>query len=231
VNLLSTAVAANVAGKALAGKAPSQPLTTAGKTKEWLQIGLYLVIAFVIYKIYKSVSGGISAVGEGLGIIDTVADKAIKEENKNVIENEKSKGVNSIFSPKFWPNAIMRKKKTQIVQMDTVTLAEKVAKEVYNSVGDFYDKPSKAVTAFAKLNSKISVSFACHLFEQKNGIGLLDFLADKFDTATQAAALTKIIKDANQLPTGLKTGTPAEIAAWANIRTFLQKWTGIKLPA
>lgn len=206
-------------------------MTNAAKTKEWLQIGAYLIIAFVIYKIYKGVSGGLTSIGEGLGIVDTVEEKQAKADNKIAIIGEESKGTDSCFSPDYWIKKIMSKKKSDIVSMDSYTVAMATAKAIYESVGIFYDKPEAAVKAFAGLKNKLSVSMVCYYFEERKGIPLIQFLDDKFDTGYQAKCLTKIIEDANKLPIGLKTGTKAELAAWAKIRAFLQQWTGLKLPA
>jgi len=206
-------------------------MTNAAKTKEWLQIGAYLIIAFVIYKIYKGVSGGLTSIGEGLGIVDTVEEKQAKEENKQTLDREESKGVESCFSADYWTKKILSKKKNEVISLDSYTLAMATAKAIYNSVGTFYDSPERAVKAFAGLKNKLSVSMVCYYFEERKGIPLIQFLDDKFDTGYQAKCLTKIIEDANKLPIGLKTGTKAELAAWAKIRAFLQQWTGLKLPA
>lgn len=148
-----------------------------------------IVIAFLILnKTFK----GSNALLETLGLKDDADEKATDD----VLTRNKNKAENA----GYWTPSLYKSKAG--CKLVTRAVAERLAGEIYDSVGYFYDTPAQAVAAFKQLKYKSQISFLTDVFSQKYKLDLKTFLNERFDTTEQKKALNDIYNYTEKLPNG-----------------------------
>lgn len=78
--------------------------------------------------------------------------------------------------------------------------AEAMARQIYDSVGTFYDEPEEALAAIKQMKTQSGVSFLSDVFSQLYNADLYTFLEYHFDTAVQKYVLIRIGDYVSSLP-------------------------------
>lgn len=165
---------------------------------------ILLVVAAIVavFVILNKVFGLFSGVGdffkdaqtasaEFLNLKDTPEEAAIRKR----IEQELAA---SAASSSPW-NPIYYKSAPSGALLITRAKANELAKQIWDSVGNFYDTPTQALAAFKQLSAKTQVSWLAEVFQSNYNRDLFSWLKDKFDTDTQREVLGTIISYVNNL--------------------------------
>jgi hypothetical protein len=166
------------------------------KTKNVTTILIIVVVLIIAVIAAKKVFGLFDNIMEGVGLQDTKEEKENKEYINNEVNRQNALGVNSPWSPKYYtvvggsPNSFGF----------TVSQAQKLCAEIWDSVGIFYDSPNKAASAIKQCQNKRNVSFLADGMSDIYGVNLLSWLENKFDTSEQREILAGILRYVNALP-------------------------------
>src|SRR5205807_2146950 len=112
-----------------------------------------------------------------LGIEDTPEDIA----NKAAIASAQT-GAQTVSSP--WSPQFYKSSPDGSVLIYTST-AQKLAKQIWDSVGVFTDDSVSGLAAFKQLKTQSQVSFLCDIFNKQYGEDLFTWLQYHYDTSTQ----------------------------------------------
>lgn len=169
------------------------------KTKSVVLISvmvLVIVIVIIVIKksgnIFDTITGGINSMLEGVGILDSAEDK--KADADVAAVDTKAGSIDSPFNPNFHRSAPSGTTKLS----DSV--AEKLADQVYDSVGIIYDDPESGFGAIKQAKSWVQVSQIADALNSEYGKDLYSWLKIKYDTTAQKDILAKLVNYAFNLP-------------------------------
>lgn len=157
-------------------------------------IVVIVVIAVIIFIIYK-ISGGITSLAEMFGLKRDAEEERLDERVEE--RNEQASNPASPWSPQFYRNA---QAQGQAITLIRRADAERLADQIFDSVGVFYDTPSQAVSAIKQLPTQAALSFLSEVFNVRHDRDLWDWLRFKFDTDEQKKALTDMAHYVERLP-------------------------------
>ncbi len=164
-------------------------------SKKGQDIGLILIVLagiVIIFLVIYNYTKGIGSVLEMIGLKDDKEDKAI-EDRLNI-------NLNKAEDAGYWKPTLWQQKKG--CQILTQSASQKLADQIYNSVGYFTDTPEQAVSAFKQLKYKSQVSYLVDRFNALHQLDLKTFLNNRFDTTEQKKALNDIYNYTSKLPNG-----------------------------
>lgn len=172
------------------------------KGAEVLRILMPILIVIIIYFIYKKFLTGtlglIEQPFESAGLMDTKEEKKSKADAVDAVkELEKSKS--NPFNPSYYANLA---KQGISIKMINQPDADKICKQIKDSIGTFIDSPDETFAAIKKLTSKTQVSIVAMRFDELYNTDLLEFLNIHLDSTAQKIILGKIINYVNKLPIG-----------------------------
>ena len=153
---------------------------------------LMLAVGIIAYLLISKLGTGLQNIFGSIGIGNTTAD----EERIDEIEKKEKKG--NYFLPSYFQKA----PKNRRAMLFTRATADKLAKQIFDSVGIVYDTPNQALAAFKQCKYKTQVSFLAFVFQQNHKRDLQTWLSDKFDTDAQQSVYLKILEYTSQLPEG-----------------------------
>lgn len=153
-----------------------------------------LVVAIIIFVVIK-ISQGAGGLLEALGFKRDPDEKKLDEAAK--IASEQAQNYGSPWSPQFYRDA-----QAKNVPMTFLTVADtqKLAKQIWDSVGMFTDTPEKATAAIKQLPTKAALSFLSEKFNLMYDRDLWNWLELKFDTDEQKKQLTDMAHYVRSLP-------------------------------
>jgi hypothetical protein len=167
-----------------------------GKTGEYAKAFIYvaigLLVIFLAYTIVKKVFGGIDGVLEALGLKESEEDKALKAQLGGATAD--TNRPESPWSPAFYKTAPAG------ARIVTSAAADKLAKQIWDSVGSFYDDPESGLAAIKQLPSQAALSFLSDRFQSKYSRDLYNWLLLKYDTNDQKKVLIQIDAYVKSLP-------------------------------
>lgn len=140
----------------------------------------------------KDKIGGLFKEGsEYLNLQDTEKEA----EQRKIIDDEavKAASSSSAFSPNFYKTAPAGATLVRRAE------ADKLAKQIWDSVGTFYDNSSQGLAAFKQMKTKSVVSWVADVFNQNYQRDLYNWLHLKYDTDTQRKTLSEIVTYVNSL--------------------------------
>ena len=188
---------------ALAGAQVAQAYAPSGQYGDKAKALVYVMVAvaaivvlFIIVSkftnIFDGITGGFGELLEKLGLKDSAEDKARKEAAKKA-EGEADL-VDSPFNPAFYKTAPAG------TALLTSAKADELAKQIWDSVGTWYDDPEAGFAAIKQCKNWASVSWLSDRFNSKYGRDLYNWMKIKYDTDAQVVVLTKIVNYARALP-------------------------------
>ena len=172
-------------------------LLPSGKVKDYIWIGVAVVVLIIVLllikqgsKLFSGFSGMFDNVFSffGAGADDKAADTALN--NADPFANTTA----SPFNPTFYKSA------PGGTPLMTSANAAKLADQIYNSVGVFYDDPESGFAAFKQCRNWAMVSQLCDMFETRHDKDAYSFLKIKYDTTSQKDVLAKIVNYCKALP-------------------------------
>lgn len=152
-------------------------------------VAIVLVIT-IFSKIFKGFSGAM----EGLGLKDSKEGAENKKLIDQAVNAANSGGTGSPWSPNFYKSAPPGS------ALFTVSQAQLLAKQIWDSVGYVYDTPSRGSAAIKQCKTKSQVSFLAEQFYKLYTKDLISWLNDKYDIMGQREYLRGIIDYVNSLP-------------------------------
>jgi hypothetical protein len=153
-----------------------------------------LVVAIVVFVIIK-ITQGASGIFEALGF---KRDKDEQQLDDTVdTRNEQAQSIGSPWSPQFYKNAQAQGNSVKLV---TSAYADQMAKQIWDSVGTFWDTPTQATGAIKTMPTQAALSFLADRFNQKYDRDLWNWLVFKFDTDEQKKQLTDLAHYVERLP-------------------------------
>jgi hypothetical protein len=164
-------------------------------TKKIVTIVVLLIVAIMIWQIAKRGFGVTDGILQGLGLQDSAEEKENKTFINNEVNRQNAMGIKSPWSPKYYTN-VPRGGGFAF----TVEEAQKLCKQIWDSVGYLYDTPSKAAGAIKQCKNKRNLSFLADGMSDIYGVDLLNWLESKFDTSEQREILAGLLRFANSLP-------------------------------
>jgi hypothetical protein len=188
---------------ALAGAQAAQAFAPSGETGDKAKALVYvlvvvaiLVIAFIIVgkftSLFDNITGGFGTFLETIGLKESAEDKARKEAADKAEQDADL--VDSPFNPAFYKTA------PNGTPLITQAKADELAKQIWDSVGVWYDDPEAGFAAVKQCKNWASVSWLSDRFNSRYGRDLYNWLKIKYDTDAQVEVLTKIVKYARALP-------------------------------
>lgn len=99
-----------------------------------------------------------------VGVIETSEDKK-RDKDKEQLGTKPD----SPFSPSYW-------KTIEKPLLTTKALAEKLADQIDNAIGNFYDDENEVYGALRQLKSKTQLSWLADIFFQRHGMDLFQLL-------------------------------------------------------
>jgi hypothetical protein len=158
---------------------------------------LVVVVALVLAVVFfKSVKKIFDSIMETLGLKDSKEETENKELIDTSVNHENSLGVNSAWSPQYYRNKPNSKIFTQ-------AKTDALVNQLWDSVGYFYDTPSKADGAIKQCSTKSQVSWLASNFQNKHSAGLLNWMENHFDDGEEREYLAGILRYVANLPSGL----------------------------
>jgi hypothetical protein len=153
-----------------------------------------VIIAIVIFVVAK-VSGGLTSLFEMLGL---KRDKEEEKLDRDVNDrNEEASDPGNPWNPQFYKNAQAQGKAITLIRRAD---AERLAKQIWDSVGVFSDTPPQAVSAIKQVPTQAALSFLSEVFNLQYDRDLWNWLYFKFDTDDQKKALTDMAHYVERLP-------------------------------
>lgn len=165
-----------------------------GKAKDFIYIAVLLVVVFIAYKVYKTMTGAADSALEAMHLKDSAETTAANKAIAAAATAAATKGAASPFSPRFYQLA------PKGAKLFTKAGAQKIAKQIYDAIGIIYDSPENITGAIKQCFTQSQVSFLADTFNQLYSKDLLSYLTEKLDTAEQKQTLSDIITYVNELP-------------------------------
>lgn len=119
-------------------------------------------------------------------------DKDVQQRNE-----EAQNGSATPWSPQFYKQAQAEGKTVTLIKVDD---ADRLAKQIWDSVGVFYDTPTQAVSAIKQVPTQAAISFLSERFNLKYDRDLWNWMKFKFDTDEQMKQLTDMAHYVEKLP-------------------------------
>lgn len=188
---------------ALAGAAAAQAAAPTGPEGDKAKAIVYVLVAVtvivLIFVVLKKVGNIFDNIGGAAGsFLEKIGLKETEEERKRKAEAEeaakRATQNDSPFNPKLYKTAPAG---TKIV---TKATAEKLAKQIWDSVGAIYDDPEAGFAAIKQCTNWATVSWLSDVFNEKYGRDLYEWMKIKYDRNSQVEILTKIVNYAFSLP-------------------------------
>jgi hypothetical protein len=171
-------------------------LAPTGKIGNYAKSFVIIVVVVAVlalgFFVVKRIFGGLDAFLESIGLKDSEEDKARKAKLANATNNSNNAG--SPWSPAFYKSA------PPGTALPNLPKREALSKQIWNSVGAFYDDPEQAYGAIKQLSNQASVSYLCEFFNTKYERDLYNWLLTKFDTSEQQRVLVQIDEYVKSLP-------------------------------
>lgn len=161
------------------------------------QIAIILIVIVVIIIVFIFINKFIKSSNSFLEMLGLKDSKDTLELNNDLSSASGDAAKGNWLSPSYYKNG---KPGTKLI---TRAIAEKLAKEVYDSVGYVYDDSTKAAGAIKQLQYKSQVSFMADIFQQKYGKDMKAFMDSGFDTEDQKKTLVEVYNYVKKLPSGL----------------------------
>ncbi len=158
-------------------------------------ISMLIIVVAVIalaFIVVNKVFGGINGILEGLGLKDSEEEIRLNSDLENFLRD--TSNPTNPFSPAFYKNAPADSK------LFKSAFADQLARQIYDSVGVFYDDPESALAAIKQCTTKSQVSFISDRFNVMFKKDLITWLDQKFDTNNQKRILREIYSYAASLP-------------------------------
>lgn len=169
------------------------------KTKNILIISVVLIIIIAIVVGVKGLAGFIGSVGNGVnGILEAFGLKADEEQKKINADlaavDAKATSSVSPFNPKYYKTVPAG---TSIFPQAT---ADKLADQVYDSVGNIWDDPEAGLAAVKQATNWAQVSQIADALQRMYAKDMYSWLKIKYDTKAQKDILVKMVNYAFNLP-------------------------------
>lgn len=167
------------------------------KSVVYIIVAILVVVVIIIVikkgsKVFDTVFGGITKVFQAIGLADS--EEELKADADAAAADTKATATVSPFNPAFYKNA-----PTGTPLMSSAK-AVSLSKQIYDSVGSFYDDPESGLAAFKQCANWAQVSFLCDMFQQKYSKDAYGWLKIKYDTTSQKDILSKIVNYCVNLP-------------------------------
>jgi hypothetical protein len=151
-----------------------------------------VILAVVLFKDLKKIFDNII---ESLGLAPSKEQTQNKEYINDEVNRQNALGSKSAWSPVYYT----------VVSRDngfafSVEQAQKLCKQIWDSVGLVSDSPNLAAGAIKSCQNKRNVSFLADGMNDIYGVNLLSWLEQKFDTNEQREILAGILRYVNGLP-------------------------------
>jgi len=155
------------------------------------------IFVFIVIAVLVAIAGGMliksfKDIMNMFGLSDSKEGKENKEYIDASVNSSTAAGPNSAWSPLYF--------KGKSGTLVTRATADKIAKQFWDSVGEFWDTPSLGLGAMKMIRNKLQLSWVAYCFNEKYGIDLLGWLNDKYDVRGQREYLRQILEYANNLP-------------------------------
>lgn len=154
-----------------------------------LMILVIVVIGIVLFILYK-VFNGINGVLESVGLKDSADETKV---NKTLGSESDKADKGGWFNPAYY-------KKLGSSGLQTSNEADKVAKQIKDSVGYLYDSPEDALGAIKQIKSKQQLSYLADRFNVLYSKDMKSYMDIGFDRADQKLVLADLYQYANNLP-------------------------------
>ena len=162
------------------------------QVKIWITIAVVALIIIVAIMIIKRVFGGLDKFLEAIGLKDS---KNEEETNQRLSTNaEAARLSTSPWSPLFYKSAPAGS------TIPTSVTAQKIAKQLYDSVGFISDDPEEGLSAIKQVKTQAGVSYVVDTFNSLYRADLYTWLEMHYDTAQQKYVLIRIADFVNSLP-------------------------------
>lgn len=181
-------------GTLAAAKAAENLAPKGDKAKTIIVIVVIIVIGLLIFFSFKQISDFFKGIGEFFGLVRDEDEKKLDADIEN--RNEQANNANNPWSPQFYKSAPAGTTVT-LVKSD---FARKMADQIWNSVGTFWDTPTEATSAIKQMPTQAAVSFLAEIFNQTYNRDLWNWLVSKFDTDEQKKELTNMAHFVESLP-------------------------------
>lgn len=151
-----------------------------------------VVVALLAYYIVKKFFGGLSSIGQVIGLSDSPEVVAAKTQINKALEQNSL----SYWSPEYYNNAPAN------ARILTVGSSHELCKTIHDAYGFFsyLDTPEDMEAAFKQCPSKSAVSFLVVEFQVLYNTDLMSYLNRFTDTDKDRLALARAIKYCDSLP-------------------------------
>lgn len=170
-------------------------LGAASSKNKYVGISTLLIVIAVIaivFIVLNKVFGGINGVLESFGLKDTKEEKELNKDIRDALTD--SSNPNSPFSPSMYKSAPAGAK------IFSVSTAQSLAKQIYDSVGVIWDDPESGFGAIKQCKTQSQVSFLSDTFNNVYGKDLISWLDQKYDRTGQKKVLREIYSYVANLP-------------------------------
>jgi len=154
----------------------------------------WIVIKFgdTIFGFFNDLKKGRDSVLESVGL----KDSAQEQEDKAIIQKAKEEAstISSPWNPAYYKNAPAGS------SLLTTATGDKIAKQIYDSVGVLTDDSDKGLAAVKQCRTKTQVSWVAERFNKLYNQDLFAFFHNHYDTEQQRANLRAAIDYVNSLP-------------------------------
>lgn len=163
----------------------------------WIAVAVLVIIIVIIAikkgsHLFDGITGAFDNVLETLHLKDSAEATAANEAVANADPFATSTA--SPFNPTFYKTA-----PGGSPLIGSASLV-KLAAQIYDSVGVFYDDPESGFGAFKQCRTWAQVSQLCDMFNVKYGKDAYSWLKLKYDTTSQKDVLAKIVNYCKALP-------------------------------
>jgi hypothetical protein len=179
------------AAKAAQGFLPTGDTGNTVKSIIVISVLILIIVVFVImFKkgigIFSGITDAVGGFFETIGIKDSAEDIAADNAVKAI--DEKANQTVSPFNPTFYKTA------------PTQATLEKLADQIYDSVGHVWDDPEDAFGAFKQATNWAMISQIADKFNQLYNSDVYAWMKIHFDRTSQKDILAKIVNYAFSLP-------------------------------
>jgi predicted PurR-regulated permease PerM len=154
-------------------------------------LAVIAIMIFIISKIFGGINGLLETLGLKRDAYEQKLDRTVDE------RNEQASDPGNPWSPQFYKNA---QAQGHAVTLIRAADADRLADQIWDSVGWIYDTPSQAVGAIKQVPTQAALSFLAERFNLRHDRDLWNWLYLKFDTDEQKKALTDIAHYVERLP-------------------------------
>ena len=182
--------------------------TVQGTLKWTLISGLIIVLVLYFYRkklkeewdkwLNKNTFGLMGDTEEGIGSKNIFEKWKSNETNKHILDGTFPAFVTKRFeTDKFYFGTDVNFSSTSL---DTLN---KQAKELYDSVGYFYDSPERLTNMISKIPNKLYLSEVLRVFKKNYSKDFFEWIMSKMDKDNQKKYLFNFFKTIDQLPLGV----------------------------